>query len=152
MARNILIVVILVVSLVAIVFGYLALAPKALAPMPAPEESVNSVAVSDEDTSVSLAGTWQSTDDSKFVRTFTEAGAVTDTYEGDDEATTVGTWVFVTDPSKEQAELPAVKDAKVIKIQFPEEVLYFALLDLSETNLSLSYLGRGNTLNFTRVE
>lgn len=108
--------------------------------------------VPDEEVRVSLSGTWQSSQDGKFIRTFGADGLVTDTYEGVEEATSVGTWSFVEDPSAEQEELSYLEDKKVIKIQFPEEVLYFALLELTETNLELSYLGRGNTLSFTRID
>lgn len=122
-----------------------------LKPAPAQDESVRDVAQTNEDTAAALAGTWQSTDDARFVRSFDASGAVTDTYEGEEGATSIGTWKFVVDPSEEQAELPAVKDATVIKIQFPEEVLYFAITDLSATDLSMTYLSRGNTLTFKRI-
>ena len=115
-------------------------------------EEQSDALVPNEEVRVSLSGTWRSTQDGKFVRTFGADGVVTDTYEGIEEATSMGTWSFVEDPSEEQEELPPVEDKKVIKIEFPEEVLYFALLELTETNLELSYLGRGNTLSFTRID
>jgi len=119
---------------------------------PNPSESINGVAVPSEQASIELSGTWRSTDDARFIREFKSDGTVIDSYEGDEGATTQGSWNFVEDPSKEKAELPVVKDAHILKLQFPEEVLYFALIDLSDTNLTLSYLSRGNTLNFTRVK
>lgn len=115
-----------------------------------PEESVNGVATPNEDVAASIAGTWESTEDTRFTRSFTANGTVTDRYAGMDEATISGTWSFVADPSKEQAELPVVKDAKILKIQFPEEVLYFALQDLTATDLRLLYLTGNGTLEFKR--
>jgi len=120
-------------------------------PLPAkPVESQNND-VPNEQISIELTGVWQSTQDTRFVREFRSDGTVTDRYEGMDDATSTGSWNFVEDPSKEQDELPAVHNAKILKIQFPEEVLYFALINLTDTGLTLSYLGRGNTLEFTRV-
>ena len=118
---------------------------------PSSEETRGSVATPDQDVRTSIAGTWRSDDDVNFIRVFEADGTVTDSYVGSESATTIGAWSFVVDASKEQAELPASLDVKVIKIQFPEEVLYFALIDLTDTHLALSYLGRGNTLSFTRV-
>lgn len=118
---------------------------------PAPS-SVNDVARPNEETAASLDGTWKSKDDARFVRSFTADGIVTDRYEGDDSATVSGTWSFVADPTKEQAELPVVKDAKVLKLQFPEEVMYFALTELTETDLSMIYLSGNGSLQFTRVK
>ncbi len=114
--------------------------------------SVNDVATPNEETAAKIEGTWKSTDDARFVRSFTADGTVTDRYEGDDSATVSGTWSFVADPTKEQAELPVVKDAKVLKLQFPEEVMYFALTNLSETDLSMIYLSGNGSLEFTRVK
>lgn len=120
---------------------------------PSADQSINGVAVPNEDAAVALAGTWRSKQDARFVRVFQANGTIVDRYEGDDSATVTGTWNFVEDPAEEQAGLPVVKDAKVIKVQFPEEVMYFALLDLSETDLSMSYLGgAGGSLEFSRVQ
>lgn len=115
------------------------------------ESSTGTAVGSDENTAAELPGTWQSTEDARFIRIFSANGTVTDRYEGDDDATTSGTWNFVADPSKEQAELPAVAGMKVIKLQFPEEVMYFTIIDLTTTDLSMTYLGRGNMLAFKRI-
>ncbi len=128
--------------------------PTALAPEETgmnPEESVNGVAVSDEATSALLVGSWKSTQDTKFVRVFAADGTVTDTYEGSPDATVSGEWSLVADAATEQPTLPVVKDGKVLKIQFPEEALYFAVTDLSDTNLSMIYLSGTGSLEFTRM-
>lgn len=130
-----------------------AMVPSALAPADTenPEESVNSVAVSDEAAGTMLAGTWQSKEDARFRRAFAADGTVTDSYEGIAEGTVNGEWSFVTDLAAEQPNLPVVKDARVLKIQFPEEALYFAITGLSETDLSMIYLMGNGSLEFTRV-
>lgn len=125
--------------------------PTGTATETAPEESVNGIAADSSVTANKLVGNWESKDDAKFTREFTAQGTVTDRYDGSLESTISGKWSFVADPSKEQAELPVVKDAKVIKIQFPEEVLYFALTDLTETDLAMIYLTGNGTLRFTRI-
>jgi hypothetical protein len=152
MNRNTVIGIVVVLALIVVGGAYFFLMPK---PEDVPEdvtpsESVNDVAVPDEEAAVTLAGTWKSRQDARFIRMFTATGVVTDRYEGDDSATVSGTWSFV-DPAKEQAELPVVKDAKVIKVQFPEEVMYFAVTELSETNLTMIYLTGNGTLEFTRI-
>lgn len=154
MNRNIVIGLSVALALIAVAGAYYFLMPKPETAQedPAPSESVNGVAVPDEETAISLEGTWKSTEDARFTRTFTASGAVTDRYAGNDDATISGTWSFVSEPGKEQAELPAVKDAKVLKIQFPEEVMYFALTDLTETDLTMIYLTGNGALQFTRVK
>lgn len=106
-----------------------------------------------DDEAFALAGTWQSTEDARFIRTFGSDGTVTDHYEGEDDATMRGTWNYVENPAQEQPEFQAFPDARVIRVQFSEEVLYFAILALSDESLSMAYLGgAGGTLEFTRID
>jgi hypothetical protein len=147
--------IVVVLALVVVGWWYLSMmAPTALAPQETdmnPEESVNGVAESDEATRAKLVGSWKSTEDAKFVRVFSANGTVTDTYEGNPDATVIGEWSFVLDPASEQPTLPVVKDGKVLKIQFPEEALYFAVTGVSDTNLSMTYLSGNGVLEFTRM-
>jgi hypothetical protein len=103
------------------------------------------------DAELSITGAWRSADDARFVREFRADGTVEDRYEGDEGATVSGAWNVVADPASEQAELPSAEGMRVVKIQFPEEVLYFSVVNVTDTELELSYLGRGNTLRFTRI-
>lgn len=116
-----------------------------------PNENVNSVTAPNEQATFELSGTWRSKDDSRFVREFGADGTVTDRYEGDDSATIRGSWNFVENPAEEQASLPDMSGARVIKIQFLEEVMYFAITELSENDLSMIYLSGNGSLEFTRV-
>ncbi|MES2668069.1 MAG: hypothetical protein V4644_00025 [Patescibacteria group bacterium] len=154
MNRNALIglVVVLALVIVGLIIALVLQKPPADAPARAPEATLEETVPPAEQPAVSIAGVWQSTDDSRFVRTFRSDGTVTDRYEGEDALTVSGIWNFVDDPSREQAELPDVEGATYIKLQFPEEVLYFTVTELSASDLSLSYVGRGNTLSFERVD
>ncbi len=110
----------------------------------------NPVGQSNLDTTTRLSGTWRSTDDPRFLRTFSANGTITDSYEDDQADPVSGTWSFADEPSERPATLPVVKDAKVIKVQFPEEVMYFAITGLDENELQMIYLGTNKTLTFTR--
>ena len=148
--------IVVVLALVVLGWWYWAyMTPSAMTPAgeaPAPEESVNGAAMSDADAGTALAGVWQSAEDARFTREFRADGTVIDRYEGTDGATISGTWSFVADPASEQAELPVVKDAKVVKVQFPEEVMYFAVTEISATSLSMAYLSGNGSLEFSRVQ
>ena len=106
-----------------------------------------------------MTGTWKSTDDAKFTRTFNADGTITDAYEGDASATATGTYTTV-DPLKEPAgalgavPLESLTGMTVLKVTFPQsEVMYFGVNSLTETSLTLTVLsGRGNILSFTKVQ
>ncbi len=150
MHRNVVIGIVVAIALLVIGWWYWAFMMPVESPLSPAAETEVTVRPTDE--AFSLAGTWQSTDDARFVRTFSGDGSVTDRYEGDASATVSGNWNVVEDPSREQAELPDVSGMRVIKVQFPEEVMYFAILELSTTELSMSYLGgNGSTLSFRRI-
>lgn len=114
-----------------------------------PEETGNEV--STVQTSMDLSGTWRSKEDARFVRVFTTDGVVTDRYEGDDSATVSGTWSVIEDLASERPELVVNGNVQVIKVQFAEEVMYFAIAALTETDLSMIYLSGNGSLEFERV-
>jgi len=102
-------------------------------------------------TSMDLSGTWRSKEDTRFIRVFNVDGTITDRYEGDDSATVSGTWNVVENLASERPELVVNGSVQVIKVQFAEEVLYFAIANLTETDLSMIYLSGNGSLEFTRV-
>ena len=153
MNKNVVIGIVVVLALIVVGWWYWAM----MMPQSAqetvlnPSDSSNGVAVPNEQAAFEISGTWQSKDDARFVREFRADGTVVDSYEGDDSATIRGSWNFVENPAEEQASLPVVKDARVIKIQFLEEVMYFAITELSENDLSMIYLSGNGSLQFARV-
>lgn len=102
-----------------------------------------------------LAGTWRSSDDAKFTRSFTADGKVTDAYQGDASATETGTYAIVNPAQEKALPVPAASVAgmSVLRIDFPKSgTLYFSINALSDGSLQMTYLGRGNILSFTRVQ
>ncbi|MDP2649018.1 MAG: hypothetical protein U1D26_02050 [Patescibacteria group bacterium] len=121
-----------------------------LQPAPAMQES----AASAEKTQAALVGTWRSTQDPKFVREFRADGTVTDSYEGEPSATSVGTYASV-GASQTDLQIPAsaLEGMSIIAIEFPDTgTLYFAVATLTDTSLEMIYIsGMGNVLSFTKV-
>jgi len=113
-------------------------------------KSVNNAGIRDP----MMSGTWKSTEDAKFTREFEADGTITDKYEGDAEATTVGSWEVV-DPNTEiKLPVPPINLAgmTVIKTEWSNgEVMYFSINALTDIDLKMTNLsGRGNILMFTR--
>lgn len=99
-----------------------------------------------------IVGLWRSADDTKFTREFQEGGVAIDRYEGRADATTEGVWHRFQDPTDEPAPFTIQPGVKYLKIALTEEVLYFSIAKLTDTELELVYLGVGETLRFTRVK
>lgn len=127
-------------------------APAANAPT-APIAETPEAAGSAAQVSAALVGTWRSNDDAKFTREFKSDGTVTDAYEGDASATTVGEWTLFTSANAD-AGFPGTVSSGVmyLKMTTQYEAMFFTVLNVDAEELQLSYLDRGNTLNFTRVK
>ena len=152
MNKNVILGVVIAIVLLALGWWYWAfMMPVPGAPTLTQETVSTSTETAPEEAVFPLTGTWKSVEDSRFIRTFSEDGTVTDQYEGDESATVSGSWNVVENPNAEQPEFASLNGMRAIKIQFPEEVLYFAVVKLTDDTLELSYLARGNTLAFTRV-
>jgi hypothetical protein len=124
--------------------------PTALAPVETgmnPEENVNGVAESDDATRAKIVGSWKSTENPEYVVVFTENtyNSAVNPNEG-----LSGEWSFVESAAKVRTRSPVIMGGKLIKIELLEETLYFVLTDLSDTNLTMTYLS-GESEEFTRI-
>jgi hypothetical protein len=103
---------------------------------------------------VALAGTWQSTDDTKFTRELDADGRAADRYEGDVSATTPGRWIVFLG----SAAPPGVAGRKLepnvvyLKLDQNGDQLLFAIMAMSRSELRMIYLERGNLLSFVRLK
>ena len=101
-----------------------------------------------------IVGMWQSIEDPRFVREFKADGSGTDSYDGVKDA--AGTWMVYTSadapPSVSfQVDPNAVYVEMTIGGTEPD-VLDFRVNAISDTALELTYMARGNTLSFTRIQ
>jgi len=99
--------------------------------------------------SANIVGTWRSDEDPKFVRVFAADGTTEDRYDGEKVAT--GAWTAALGANIDVEALPIESDAVYVRIADGEELLNFKVAALTPERLELIYLGRGNTLTFTRV-
>lgn len=124
--------------------------PKGAAMAPA-TQSNSTVPAPRADTA--YVGSWKSIDDAKFTRSFSADGTINDTYEGDASASMTGTWSVVADPSS-IPNLPSMGGDPILKVVFDmKSPMYFAVLSMSSTTLSMTYLeGNGQPQNFKKVQ
>ena len=101
-----------------------------------------------------LAGTWQSTDDTRFTRELDANGTAIDRYEGDASATTKGTWALFSGsaPPPDAKGKTLTPASTYLEIKEGEDVLFFEMDSLSLQRLSMFYIERGNRLAFTRLK
>lgn len=151
MNRNVVVGIVVVLSLAVVGWWYWAMMMPVQALPQEMSPAGSGAEVATEQSSLDLSGTWRSKEDARFVRVFNVDGTITDRYEGDDTATISGTWNVVEDLANERPELLVNGNVQVIKVQFAEEVMYFAIANLTETDLSLIYLSGNGSLEFTRV-
>lgn len=104
------------------------------------------------DITTGIVHVWKSVDDPKFTREFERDATVVDRYEGDEAATSKGLWTLLVSPMSEPPPFPVQEGVSYIKLSFAEEVLYFSVGKLTETELELVYLDGGEVLRFTKAE
>lgn len=87
-----------------------------------------------------VLGSWKSDDDALSMLVFEENGVTRDIYNG--EEVSVGVWEMEINTDDELISLKKTVD---------EEEFLYTLVSVNNTELALIYLGRGNTLSYTRV-
>lgn len=100
-----------------------------------------------------IVGVWQSTDDPLFVREFKTGGVQVDYFDGEADAT--GTWKTFTKTKPLTVAFPL--DAGVTYVQISDSkdtsvILNFRVNKLTPESLEMTYMERGNTLSFQRVQ
>src|SRR5215472_15963544 len=103
---------------------------------------------------VALAGTWQSTDDTKFTRELDADGRATDRYEGDESATATGRWLLFFGGTAPVGITTRKLEPNVVYLLLEEngDRLLFALAAMNRSELKMIYLERGNLLSFVRLK
>lgn len=102
--------------------------------------------------SESIAGTWQSNEDAKFIREFKADGTAADWY--DKKIVSEGTWKAYTSESGVETAFPQERDTVYIQMVMQGtqgEALNFKLVKLTPEVLELIYMERGGGLGFKRV-
>lgn len=116
--------------------------------MPAEEE----VGEENQATESAVVGTWRSKQDSKFTREFRADGTIVDRYEGDESATIEGSWSMANPAAVDLQGMEYDAEAQLIMVSDPYESYLFKVNAVSETDLSLTYIGgAGGTLEFERI-
>lgn len=99
-----------------------------------------------------IVGSWQSTDDTKFVREFKNGGVVTDLYDG--KETSTDTFYVFSKVNPAPVSFPMEDGAVYIQIvsNTDQSELNFKVDKITQDTLELTYMDRGGILTFTRVQ
>lgn len=100
-----------------------------------------------------MVGTWQSVDDNNYHVKITAGGAWTDSYGTSTAATQSGTYtLFTSDMPDKNLPIPAQPGVVYLKVVEGKDTFYYSVIEASGNALQLSYLDRGNTLSFVKVQ
>ncbi|MFC1615014.1 hypothetical protein ACFL22_00455 [Patescibacteria group bacterium] len=96
-----------------------------------------------------LEGRWTSLDDDKYKVSHGGDGILEEYYDG--EIVLAGSWSFAEIlPEKISAQYPNAADGLFLIKESDGEVMFYIISSVTDTNLTLIYLDRGNTLKFVR--
>jgi hypothetical protein len=133
------------------IFLVLALGLASLGPAAAAE---NAQQVNVEQIRRGLTGTWQSLDDTRFTRQLNADGTSVDRYEGDESATSAGSWKLVEGtalpPDLAARKLPA--EGFYLTLTEHGDLYLFALTALNPQAMEVINLDRKQTLSFVRLK
>jgi len=106
-----------------------------------------------EDTSLAIAGTWRSIDDSAFVRELRPDGTFADWHGG--EMVDDGTWGVFSKKNAPETSFPVEENAVYLQLTTEHDhvdVMSFKVSKHTAEELELVYMERGGVLKFMRVE
>ncbi len=91
-------------------------------------------------TAAALVGNWRSTEDAKFMRSFSADGRFVDSYEGDPSATYEDVW-----------SLEISEQDTILTMGEGDVATSFKILKVTPEVLELAYVGRDEVLRFNKV-
>ncbi|MFC1720774.1 hypothetical protein ACFLY0_01635 [Patescibacteria group bacterium] len=104
---------------------------------------------SNEINEVQFIGKWVSVDDNKYEVSHGENAFLEEYYDG--EVVSIGSWsIAETLPEKISEQYPNATDGPFLIKESDGEVMFYIVESVTDTNLTLIYLDRGNTLEFVR--
>ncbi len=116
-----------------------------------PAPALNEAAVA-----TNINGVWQSTDDPSYSVDITSSGKWTDDYKEAGATTTIsetGTYTFFTSANPDpDFSGPLASGVVYLKLVEGPDTYFYSVLEATNNQLQLSYLARGNTLSFVRVQ
>jgi len=92
-----------------------------------------------------IVGTWLSTQDPKSIVVYRQDNTVEDIY--DDQTLGAGSWDLYTDENASYNP-----SGFFLRTTIGSETYEYAIISTGKDSLSLNYLARGNTLEYTRVK
>lgn len=99
----------------------------------------------------SMIGKWRSTDDAQFVREFKADGTFIDWYGS--KQTAKGLWFAFTNENAPAVAFDMKDNTAYVQLADSDGgVLYFQIIGMSPTALSMIYMDRGGVLNFTLTQ
>lgn len=100
-----------------------------------------------------MVGTWQSADDGNYHIKISADGRWTDSYGTSTQAAQTGTYKIFTNATPDKnLPIPAQPGIVYLKVAEGNSTFYYSIIAASDTTLQFSYLARGNTLAFVRVQ
>ncbi|HUO50080.1 MAG TPA: hypothetical protein VMU25_00695 [Candidatus Paceibacterota bacterium] len=100
-----------------------------------------------------MVGTWQSVDDGNYHVKITADGTWTDSYGTTTSATQTGKYSLFTNATDDKdLPIPAQPGVVYLKVIEGKDTFYYSVIEASSNTLQLSYLDRGNTLAFVRIQ
>lgn len=121
-----------------------------------PDNSTASPTLDPAAIAASAIGMWQSSDDPNYTVVIAPDGKWTDEYKGTDASSSVsqtGAYTLFTSANPDKDFTGTLTPGVVyLKVVEASTIFYYSVLEADGTNLQLSYLARGNTLSFTKVQ